>query len=153
MSPSEASGSSEIVTASWYALTTQIELAGLVFRSAAMVGSATLAIAPSNTAIVSPSGIGRPSVGSNCWLVGPNISRPGEWQGLPLRQAPAAPPAPPARQAPGQRPGPPGPAAATHRPLAHAGPSAPDRTRARTAPPTGTRPPRSDASARYRCRP
>lgn len=54
-SPSDASGSSEIVTASWYALTIQIDAASDARRSCAMVGSATLAIAPSSTASVMPS--------------------------------------------------------------------------------------------------
>jgi hypothetical protein len=47
MSPNDASGSSEIITASWYALTTQIESAGLELRSLAIRGSATLTSAVS----------------------------------------------------------------------------------------------------------
>jgi hypothetical protein len=39
MSPNDASGSSEIITASWYALTTQIRSAGLELRSLAIRGS------------------------------------------------------------------------------------------------------------------
>ena len=54
-SPSDASGSSVIVTASWYALTIQIEAASDACRSRAIVGSATLAMAPSSTASVMPS--------------------------------------------------------------------------------------------------
>ena len=40
-----------MVTASWKALTIQTEVAGATARSRAMIGSATLTIAPSRTAI------------------------------------------------------------------------------------------------------
>src|ERR1700677_3061553 len=51
ISPSEANGSSETTRASWYALTTQTESAGLAFRSAAMVGRAVLAMELSSDAM------------------------------------------------------------------------------------------------------
>ncbi len=54
MSPKKDRESSETTMAIWYALTIQIELAGEACKSVAMVGSATLAIAPSRTAIEIP---------------------------------------------------------------------------------------------------
>ena len=54
-SPNAASGSKDMVTASWYAFTTQIDAASVTCRSCAMVGRAMLAMALSSTAITSPS--------------------------------------------------------------------------------------------------
>ena len=48
---------SDIVVASWYALTTHTEAAGSMRSSRAMVGSATLAIEPSSTAMIVPMAI------------------------------------------------------------------------------------------------
>ena len=52
MSPSAASGSSETVTASWKALTIQVALSGATANWRAIVGSATLTMDPSSTAMV-----------------------------------------------------------------------------------------------------
>src|SRR5208282_2127399 len=52
MSPSAASGSSDMVTASWKALTIQIALSGATTNWRAIVGSATLTMLPSSTAMV-----------------------------------------------------------------------------------------------------
>src|SRR5271163_4461482 len=52
MSPSAASGNSETVTASWKALTIQVALSGATANSRAIVGSATLTMLPSSTAMV-----------------------------------------------------------------------------------------------------
>ncbi len=51
-SPSAANGRIVAVTASWNALTTQIDSTGDAPRSRAIVGSAVLAICPSSTDIV-----------------------------------------------------------------------------------------------------
>ena len=46
-----------MVMASWYALITQIDIAGEVFRSRAIEGRATLAIVPSSTDIATPKAV------------------------------------------------------------------------------------------------
>ena len=52
MSPSAASGRSETVTASWKALTIQIAFSGATANSRAIVGSATVTMVPSSTAML-----------------------------------------------------------------------------------------------------
>src|ERR1700722_6924654 len=74
MSPSAASGKSETVTASWKALTIQIAFSGATANWRAIVGSATVTMVPSSTAmliamarVVNASrrcGLGRPSCAS-----------------------------------------------------------------------------------------
>ena len=74
MSPSAASGRSETVTASWKALTIQIAFSGATANSRAIVGSATVTMLPSSTAMLiamarvanasSRCGLARPSGGS-----------------------------------------------------------------------------------------
>ncbi len=54
MSPKEDNDNREMVMASWYALTIQMDVAGEVLRSLAMEGSATLVMVPSNTDTVIP---------------------------------------------------------------------------------------------------
>src|SRR5580693_9854713 len=52
MSPSAASGKRETVTASWKALTIQIALSGATANWRPMVGSATVTMVPSSTAML-----------------------------------------------------------------------------------------------------
>jgi hypothetical protein len=52
MSPSAASGRSETVTASWKALTIQIAFSGATANWRAIVGSATVTMVPSSTAML-----------------------------------------------------------------------------------------------------
>jgi hypothetical protein len=54
MSPSDASGSSETTIASWWALMTQIDWAGLAPTSRAIVGRAMLTIELSSTDTARP---------------------------------------------------------------------------------------------------
>src|SRR5580704_9987206 len=71
MSPSAASGKRETVTASWKALTIQIALSGATANWRPIVGSATVTMVPSSTAMLiamarvknasSRCGLGRPS--------------------------------------------------------------------------------------------
>lgn len=59
MSPKEDNDNREMVMASWYALTIQMDVAGEVLRSLAMEGSATLVMVPSNTDTVIPNAMAK----------------------------------------------------------------------------------------------